>query len=183
MTKCVRLCGEKRNKVIKQFYERRGEQLYERTKSGATMEVRAGKGAHVEKMTPLPVQPVWVLAEYFVWVPVVSSCLETLCSFFNVFPQMHIAQQAIEIPVSIQRSKQVPGNVRVSWLAEVITSQSTTLLSLSETHLRDHCFRLWSPNPCANGFIHSMTSISSQNSSWTKYIFTFKYGNYIDVIS
>ena len=68
------LCVEKRNKVIKQFYERRDEQLYERTderlyertKSGATKEVRAGKGAHAEKMTPLPVQPVSVLAEYLV---------------------------------------------------------------------------------------------------------------------
>ena len=58
MTHCAMLCVEKRNKVIKRSYERRGERLYERTKSGATMEVRAGKGAHVEKMTPLPVQPV-----------------------------------------------------------------------------------------------------------------------------
>ena len=66
MTKCVRLCGEKCNKVIKrlyeghneQLYEQTDERLYERTKSGATKEVRAGKGAHVEKMTPLPVQPV-----------------------------------------------------------------------------------------------------------------------------
>ena len=60
------LCVEKRNKVIKRSYERPGERLYERTKSGATKEVRAGKGAHVEKMTPLPVQPVSVLAEYLV---------------------------------------------------------------------------------------------------------------------
>ena len=72
MTHCAMLCVEKRNKVIKRLYERRDEQLYERTderlyertKSGATKEVRAGKGAHVEKMTPLPVQP--VLAEYLV---------------------------------------------------------------------------------------------------------------------
>ena len=68
------LCVEKCNKVIKrlykgrdeQLYERTDERLYERTKSGATMEVRAIKGAHVEKMTPLPVQPVSVLAEYLV---------------------------------------------------------------------------------------------------------------------
>ena len=107
--------------------------------SGATKEVRAGKGAHVEKMTPLPVQPVSVVAEYLVWVVAWKHYVQCLSSNAK-----QASVSAIEIPVSMQRSRQVPGNVRVSWWAEVITSQSTTVL---------HCCLYPKPTSVTTAFV------------------------------
>ena len=55
-----------------------------------------------------------------------------------------VSVSAIEIPVSMQRSRQVPGNVRVSWWAEVITSQSTTVL---------HCCLYPKPTSVTTAFV------------------------------
>ena len=76
-----------------------------------------------------------------------EKLLSTWCEYLVQCLSSHARQASvstIEIPVSIQRSRQVPGNVRVSWWAEVITSQSTTVL---------HCCLYPKPTSVTTAFV------------------------------
>ena len=90
--------------------------------------------------------PMWRKWLYFLC-NLCQYLLSTWCEYLVQCLSSHARQASvstIEIPVSMQRSRQVPGNVRVSWWAEVITSQSITVL---------HCCLYPKPTSVTTAFV------------------------------